>query len=574
MKQSILRGADVSDKALRRAAVLLIVVAIALVYQGTLGGPFIYDDNIWIPWNASIRHLWPPAGLFSAVPGSPVYGRPVLTLSLALNHAISGESPWSYHLANICIHTLAALTLFGIVRRTLAFMPGMFRSERERITPAFAIALLWAVHPLQTEAVTYVIQRAESLMGLFYLLALYSLIRGIQEQRPGPWHLLCVLACLLGMGVKQVMVTAPFVILAYDRTFAAGSFVGALRARWRLYLGLALTWLPLLGFGAGMRDPGVGFALGYTWWSYALTECWVVTHYIMLAVWPYPLVFDYGTDIVATVHDTLPWLCLLVMLLGVSLIAFMRRNALGFAAAWFFAILAPSSSIVPVAFAPMAESRMYLPLAAVIAVLVAGCFAWLGRWGLRLIVGAALVLGIVAALRNGDYRSEIGLWGDTVARRPSNPRARLALGGALALKGRYGEAAEQFRQTLRIDPGDFQARMNLGLALYHMGRADEALATYRGIATPTPDSAPLHYDIGLALDLSGRTGDAIEEYRKALRLDPDDGEAHNNLGFLLAKKGDVSGARAEYEEALRLRPGYAAARANLDRLSGPPAPPR
>ncbi len=549
-------------------AALLIVVAIGAVYLGTLGNPFVYDDHIWISWNPSIRHLWPIWSLFSPVPGSPVYGRPVLSLSLALNYALSGANPWSYHAANICIHTLAALTLFGIVSRTLAFLPERFPLERERTTLAFAAALIWAVHPLQTEAVTYVIQRAESLMGLFYLLALYSLARGVQGQHPRQWLLLCVLSCLLGMGVKQVMVTAPVVILAYDRTFAAGSFAGALRLRWRLYAALALTWLPLLGLGAGMRDPGVGFALGYTWWTYALTECWVVLHYILLALWPYPLVFDYGTDIVASVHATLPWLCILVMLVGASLVAFMRRNALGFAAVWFFAILAPSSSVVPVAFAPMAESRMYLPLAAVVTVLVVGAYWWLGRRSLRLVACAAVVLGIFANLRNRDYASEVSIWGDTVLRRPTNARARVALGSALALDGQDARAAEQFTEALRIDPGDFQARRNLGLALYHMGRLDEALACYRSIAPPIPDSAPLHYDIALALDGSGRTADAIAEYERAVSLDPGDGEARTNLGIALFRTGRVVEAVMQYGIALQALPGSARVHFNMGMALG------
>ena len=177
-------------------AALLLILAVAAVYQGTSSGPLIYDDDVWILWNPSIRHLWPPWGVLSPAPGSPVYGRPVLSLSFALNYAVGGAGPGSYHLANACIHAMAALALFGVVRRTLAFVPGTFRTERDRVAPAFAAALLWAVHPLQTEAVTYIAQRAESLMGLFYLLALYSLIRALQAGESRRWGLCaCSSAC-------------------------------------------------------------------------------------------------------------------------------------------------------------------------------------------------------------------------------------------------------------------------------------------------------------------------------------------------------------------------------------------
>lgn len=575
----------------------MIVLATVAVYRGTLSVPLIYDDHLWITWNPSIQHLRSLAAVLSPPAGSVVSGRPVLSLSLALNYAASGNSAWSYHLANLVVHILAALTLLGIVRRTLAFRPDLVPSSRDRVIPAFAVALLWAVHPLQTESVTYVVQRAESLMGLFYLLTLYCFIRGVQEQGSRTWRLLCVLCCLLGMGTKEVMVTAPLAVLAYDRTFVAESFRGALRLRWRLYAGLASTWVLLALLAADLRGRGVGFGLGYGWWSYGLTECWVIVHYVLLAVWPHPLVFDYGTDIVGTLRQALPWACVLAALVAGTLYAFARRSALGFAGVWFLLILAPASSIVPVAFQPMAEHRMYLSLAAVAAVVVAGFWAWLGRLCLPWVLVLASALGACAYERNLAYRNEISIWSDTVLRRPSNARAHIALGSALALEDRNAEAAEQFTEALRIDPGDFEARRNLGLALYHMGRSDEALAEYRRIAAPKPDSAPLHFDIALALDRAGRAGEAIGEYERALRLDPGDGEArtnlgialfqagrvaeavvqyglalrslpdsaqvHFNLGMALARLGGIERAIAQYQEAVRLQPGYAEARNNL-----------
>jgi tetratricopeptide (TPR) repeat protein len=589
-----------SAGALRWAAILAILLATAAAYHGSLGGPFIYDDLSWITWNPTIRHLWPVSGIFAPARGSAVFGRPVLSITFALNYALSGLDPWSYHAANIGIHMMAALALFGVARRTLALLPAAFPAERDRLIPAFGIALLWAVHPLQTEAVTYVAQRAESLMGLFYLLTLYCFIRSLHSPQARPWQLLALLCCLLGMGTKQVMVTAPFIVLVYDRTFAAGSFLDALRLRWGFYAGLACTWFPLLGLGAGMSDPGVGFSLGYTWWSYGLTECWVVSHYLLLALWPHPLVFEYGTDVVASIHDTLPWAILLLLLAGAGLIAFLRRTAVGFAAVWFFAILSPSSSIIPVGFQPMAESRMYLPLAAVAAVCVVWVFRRVGRAALVAFLAAALALGLATHERNRDYGSDVAIWTDTVHRRPSNTRAHLALGSALAMESRNEEAAAQFEEALKIDPGDFQARRNLGLAFYHMGRAEEALAQYRAIAPPTPDSAALHYDIGLALDLEGRPQEAIGEYTRALELNPGDAEAlnnlgsalfrtghveeaalqfgraaalipdsarvHFNLGMALAQMGGVEKAIGQYREAARLDPGYAAAHNNLGNL--------
>jgi tetratricopeptide (TPR) repeat protein len=594
------RDTDTSGVAWRWAAALALAVATAAAYHGSLAAPLIYDDRLWITWNPSIRHLRSIMDVVSPPPGSVVFGRPVLSLSLAVNYAVSGEHPWSYHLANLVIHVLAALALFGAVRRTLGLRPGVFASDGDRTLGAFAVAALWALHPLQTESVTYVIQRAESLMGLCYLLTLYCFVRAAQAPAPRPWLLLSVLFCLMGMATKEVMVTAPLAVLAYDRTFLSGGFRAALSRRLRFYAGLAATWLVPAFLAVGLHGRGVGYGLGYSWWAYGLAECWVVPHYLLLAFWPHPLVFDYGTDIVASLRDVLPWACLLAVLGGATIVAFARRSALGFAGMWFFGILAPSSSIVPVAFQPMAEHRMYLPLAAVSAVLVAAAWAALGRRSLWVLGAAAIALGAGTRLRNRDYLSETSIWSDTVLRRPSNPRARLALGSALAMEWRNEEAARQFEEAMRIDPGDFQARRNLGLALYHMGRAEDALAQYRAIAPPNPDSSALHYDIGLALDLEGRPAEAAGEYARAVQLDPGDAEALNNLGsalyrtgrlteavlaygralairpdsarihfnlaLALARMGGLERAKDQYREAIRLEPGYAEAHNNLGSL--------
>lgn len=563
MQPPLSRDREASTRGLRWAAAFAIALAVGLVYGGTLSAPLIYDDRLWITWNPSIQHLRSLFAILAPPSGSVVYGRPVLSLTLALNYAVSGENAWSYRVANLGIHILAALALFGVVSRTLALWPAAFSSGFDRILVAFAAALLWAVHPLQTESVTYVIQRAESLMGLFYLLTLYSFIRSIDSPQPRAWEMLSILFCLLGMGTKEVMVTAPIFVLCYDRTVVAGSFAAALRRRGRLYLGLALTWIVPAFLAVGLHGRGVGFGLGYSVWNYALTECWVVCHYILLAVWPHPLVFDYGIDIVGSAREAVPWACVLAALLAATFAAFARRSLVGLAGVWFFLILAPGSSFVPVAFQPMAEHRMYLSLAAITALFAAGAWAWLGRRSLYACLGAAGVLGAGSYMRNADYRSESSLWTSTVLNRPSNARAHLALGSALAMEWRNAEAAVQFKETLQIDPGDFQARRNLGLAYYHMGRAAEALAEYARIAPPTPDSSALHYDIGLALDLEGRPVDAISEYRRALQLDPTDAEARNNLASALFRTGHVDEAILQYGIALTIKPESAQIHFNL-----------
>jgi len=510
-------------------AALAVCVATLSAYAGSLSAPLIYDDSVWITGNPFIRDLGSLGRVLLPPAGSPVRGRPLLSLSFALNYAAGGENPFGYHLANLAIHVAAALALLGVVRRTLDRLPGAFPTAADRLFPALGAALLWAVHPLQTESVTYVSQRAESLMGLLYLLTLYAFIRSAEPGGGRRWAWLCVAACLLGMATKEVMATALLVVLAYDRTFVSGTIRAALRKRWVLYGALCLTWLLPAALAAGFRARGIGPGMGYSGWSYGLVESWVIGHYVVLSLWPFPLVLDYGTAPVEAARQAAPWALALLALLGASLVAFLRRSAAGFAAAWFFLILAPTSSVIPVAFQPMAEHRMYLPLAAVTSLAAAGAWALLGRRSLLVVAPAALALFTGTFLRNRDYRDEVTIWEDTVKRVPLNERAQLALGGALARAHRDADAAAAFAQALSLDPGDLEARMDLGCSLYRQGRPAEALAQYRAIAPPSPDSALLHLYQGMALEALGQREPAAREYAIAARIDPSDPRAPERL---------------------------------------------
>lgn len=373
------------------AAGLLAAAGLA-AYHNSFRGPFIYDDVPAILDNPSIRHLWPPwvALLPPQGAGMTAEGRPVLNFSFAINYAISGRATWSYHALNLAIHLLAGMALFGTVRRTLA----RTRPDLADFV-GFSAALLWLVHPLQTEAVTYVVQRAESLMGLFYLATIYCFIRGAdsegptgaRESRPCPspgaggtrelrWLFLSWLCCLAGMGTKEVMVTAPVMVLCFDRTFLSGGFIAAWRRRRGYYLALAATWIPLgllvAGTG-GNRSGSAGFGTGIPFSAYALTQAKAIATYLKLSVWPHPLVFEYGTFWTSPLQ-ALPCALVVLALGAATLWALVRKPSFGFLGFWFFGLLAPTS-LTPGTTQMIVEHRMYLPLAAVtvlFAVAVAG----------------------------------------------------------------------------------------------------------------------------------------------------------------------------------------------------------
>jgi tetratricopeptide (TPR) repeat protein len=548
---------------LRLVSGTILAAGAIAVYSRTFSVPLLFDDNSAIVGNSTIRHwstaFWPPSN-------STASGRPILNLSLAINYAISGTAVWSYHAANLAIHVLAGLTLFGIVRRTLAPRAGPAAS-----LIAFSAALLWTLHPLQAESVTYIVQRAESLMGLCYLLTVYGFIRGAEaDGRPRRrWFALSVAACLLGMATKEVMVSAPLIVLLYDRTFVGGSFREAWRRRWKLYVALAATWLPLAGLVASAgwdRNGTSGFGVGITPWAYWLTQFEAVTRYLWLSVWPHPLVFEYGTFRVNRLTEV-AWYALVIVMLAVAvLVALWRRPTMGFLGAWFFVILAPTS-VMPGRIQMIVEHRMYLPLAAVITLAAMGIHAAVRRHGWMVFAALALGLGMLTARRNEDYRSELTIWSDTVAKRPNNARAHNSLGVAWSkVPGRLQDAIAQYETALRLQPEDAEAHNNLGVAWSHLpGRRNDAAAQYEAALRLQPDYAEAHNNLGLAWSrMPGRLHDAIAQYEAALRLQPDYAVAHNNLGLAWSQiPGRLHDAAAQFEEAVRLQPDYAGAHNNL-----------
>ena len=565
------RGAGTAARARGTAASRIVMPAVVVLagvaaYIDSDHGSFLFDDVRSIVENPAIRSF---EAAFRGVAGAE---RPLVTLSLALNYSISGLGTPSYHIFNLAVHLLAALTLYALIGATLQTPRFRGTSWQRARWPAFVTSLLWTVHPLQTESVTYLIQRGESLMGLFYLLTLYATVRGARSRRPGLWYIGAVAACALGMASKAVMVTAPLVVLLYDRVFLSGSVAETWRRRWPLYLGLAATWLVLMtgGQAGALLDPsrrgGITVGLGYsgsTPLEYALTQPGVILHYLRLSLWPRPLCLDYWWPLAKTAGSIVPQLVTVTALLAATVAGFWRWPAVGFLGAWFFLVLAPTSSFVPVQ-DPAFEHRMYLPLVAVIMAIVVGV-----HWALERLVaspsvrravatvavaGAALIFVAATWRRNRDYESPFVMWADVVRTRPSNPRAHTDYGKALAERGRMDEAIEHFETAIRLMPGYFQAHNNLGNALAAKGRFADAIAHYREAIRLWDGYADAHNNLGAASLQSGKLEEAIVEFRRALELDPGNLIAARNLTLALRDQGRGDETIAQGMAWLRLQP--------------------
>jgi protein O-mannosyl-transferase len=536
------------------ACCVMIVAAILAAYSGSLGGTFLYDDIDSITGNASIRHF---STAFLPPDGATVSGRPFLNLTLALNYALSGTAVWSYHVLNLVIHAAAALALFGIARRAAGV---------GRLAVALGVALLWAVHPLQTESVAYVVQRGESLMGLLYLLTLYCFIRHAEGGgATTTWAFACVAACLLGMATKEVMVSAPVIVLLYDRTFLAGSFREAWRRRGRVYAALCACWVPLvlIAWRTGGRSGTAGFDSGVAWWAYLLSQLRAVGLYLRLSVWPHPLVGDYGRILGGSALEMGFGAVVVVSLLAGTVVLFRRNSPLGFLGAWFLIILSPSSSFVPVSTEIIAEHRMYLPLVAPVAVGVLALYKVLGgrRIFVTTIAVLAVVLGTLTFLRTRAYRSAEAFWSDVALKAPENPGPWNNLGIILAERGDQEGAIADYRHALRLAPSFAFAHSNLGNSLVATGHPADAAVEYEAALEFRPADPALHCSLGYALALGKRPLAAAAEFRTALKLDPARAEAWAGLGGAMVQAGNLGEAANAYSHAVTLRGDRAQTRA-------------
>ncbi len=567
-------------------APLLLVLAAAAVYANSLRIPFVLDDEISIEENESIRHLWPPWPVLHPQAGHTI-SRPFLSLTLALNYAFGGLDVRGYHLFNLAVHTLAALALFGAARRALLKIRGAPFSQRESSLLAFGIALIWVLHPLQVVSVSYIVQRAESMMGLFYLLILYCLLREAESPKQLRWRILAWTSMLLGAGSKEVIVTAPVVALLYDRIFLASSMAEILRKRKWFHAGLAAGWLPLvwLIWSGGGRGGAVGFGCGVEVSHYVLTQMKAVVMYLRLSFWPSPLVFDYGKALVEHPSEVRGEALILTLMAAGTLYALWRRPAAGFCAASFFIILSPSSSFVPLTTQTMGEHRMYLPLACLAALLAPGFYltwrhfvrplapdkTWVKLFPLAVLALSAALLGESTRRRNARYQTELAIWDDTAVKRPKNVRTFINRGRAHEEREEWEKALENYTRAAHLRPDYAKARYNRANALHRLGRFEEALREANRAIALRKDYAKALYLRGLLHSRRHAPHKALEDYTAAVAARPDYVKAWNNRGNILKQLDRPAEALDCYNKALALDPGYLRAlynRAALRRHSG------
>ncbi|MEW4526151.1 tetratricopeptide repeat protein [Maioricimonas sp. JC845] len=600
-----------------RHAGTLIALGLAGYLIG-LDAPFTYDDTHYINEMQLTRPL--------SQPTQP--NRPLIHYTLLANYWLDGLNPRGYRLANIIVHLLTALALYGLVFRTLTspalrdtFAP---RSAR---TYAWGSALLWVVHPLNTQSVTYVIQRCESLMGLFYVAGMYCFARGATADRRAlriAWFAAVWTCWVLSSACKEVAYLMPVVVVAFDWLFFSRSLQPLLKRHWGLYAAMAApAILALPRFAAKLTNPStMGFAVkGLTWWEYARTQPQILLHYLRLSVLPYGQCLDSMWPVEDSIAGILlPGLAIAVLVL-LTAWGFWKRSPWSFLGVWFFVVLAPSSGLVVIRDLAQ-EHRMYLPLAAVTTGLTLAVahvvHRWLGRPPNRpllapavsglLLATAVLTLLTLTVHRNDLYNSELTLWADTARQAPHNYRAWTNVGLAAASRGDHEAAVRFYNRALKLDEysvalanraaalnrlgrhteaiasatraiarteeGRAQsvrriealARRERGLSEFQLGHHAAAIADFEQVTVLQPRDAGAWYNLGLCWFAAGRFSAAIDAFSSALEVAPDDADSLYGRGLAYRQAGDLAAARRDLAASARL--GKLVPQTVLNQLSG------
>jgi tetratricopeptide (TPR) repeat protein len=592
-------------------AAIVLALAIALVYGRALDVPFVFDDDITITKNDSIKSLWPLIGTgehhgpLNPPRPLPTTGRPLVNLTFAINYYFGKLNPSGYHAFNVVLHFLSTMLLWAIVRRTLRlpYFAGRFNASASWL--ALAVSLIWALHPLQTESVIYATQRTELMVGFFYLATMYCSLRywdsldalpssGRKKLGRVGWLSLAVLACLCGMASKQVMASAPLMVLLFDRTFISGSLANALRRSYPLYAGLASTWLLL--FVLNRTNPytgSAGFDLGvpnYIWW---LTQTKVVLMYLKLAVWPWPLLLHYQLEFLTSLANSWTYVVLLAFI-GIGTVWLLwRNNPIGYLGTFVFAILAPTS-VVPIVTEMAAERRMYLPLAALSAIFIVGGY-WLAqrvrikpRSRIRensqesetlqtrlrlsatlklLLVGLPVVLlavlfGLISATRLSAYRDEVSMWRDVVRDQPKNWMAHNSLGALLTRVGGRASSDQSRQVAIGAMPVQPSGQADRSSTVTDP-RLEEGISELRTAVQLNPGDVDALSNLAAALAHAGQYKESIDSYHRALQMEPTRSQLHADLGIALLNAGQLPQAIEELQLAVTQKPDDAVSLENL-----------
>ncbi len=584
-------------------AIPLFLIAIVgfIVYSNSLHVPFVFDDERAIQENPIIKNI---GNFFSNATGYAYNPRRFIGyLTIAANYALGGLNVTGYHIFNLAVHVANALSVYALV--VLTFRTPYMRNSSISTSCrpiAFFTAALFVVHPIQTQAVTYIIQRLTSLATLLYLLSLVAYIKwrlmkeqtkakAREEASTSAWYFLSIILAVLAMKTKENAFTLPIVVVLYEFFF----FRLPIRKR-LLFLVPILVTLVIIPLSLVNVDKPLGETLSdvseitkiqtdISRWDYLMTEFRVIVTYVRLLVFPINQNLDYNYPIYRSLFapSVLFSFLFLLSLFVLGLYLFRRsarddsENGLGlrlvsFGIIWFFITLSVESSIIPIVDV-IFEHRAYLPSVGLINAFVTAVVVFRDKLGLRkisvmktvtpLLAVIVLLFGLATFSRNMVWNDAGTLWMDVAEKSPAKARAIYNLGQVYDVRGAVEEAARLYRTAIRLDPYLVHPYNNLGNIYEKQGRIQEAIRLYKQAILLYPEDAIARANLGAVYAKQGRFAEAITELTLAIKIKPDYAIAHNNLGNVYSERGYLDDAVREYRKAIETKGDFAGAHNNL-----------
>lgn len=552
-----------------------------ILYSNTLNYPFHFDDEVTIVENINLRMTEISWQQIKNIYKDFLGLRPIPLATFAVNYYFGQYNTFGYHLFNIIIHIINGILIFFFVKKTIMMacdngLTQFHDQEKQNIDiliPFFS-SLIWMVHPLQTNSVTYIVQRMNSMATLFFLLTLLLYIQGriiqiknqVATMKTGGKkmtgsknHYIFFLACLFTLlpafGCKETSVTLPFFILLYEFYFFQDLNSSALKKSLIIFVILFFLMIIVIQVFISFQLIIGYFYMYYEGYSFTmsqrvLTELRVVIFYLSLLFFPHPnrLNFDHDfplSDSLLNPYTTILSLFAIIGLISIALLKAKKEKFLSFGILWFFGNLVIESSIIPLDI--IFEHRIYLPSIMVTTVFTVAAWRWLksNRFRIGFLSALVILLSLWTFQRNSIWQDPITLWQDCVKKSPNKDRPHADLGRSYELAGRLDEAIEEYKKTLKINPLHQFTLRNLGLAMYKKGNLDESISFYRKALQSDPYLAEAHNDLGVALIDKKMLEEGIYHYQQAIKLKPTHPEAHANLEKAIQGLSQINNRIAE-----------------------------
>lgn len=567
-----------ATRALTKSWVALLIIAAiaAIIYSNIYENTFIYDDMQSIPDNAKIRDTTYLSSLKKLL--SP---RAIVMLTFVLNYKFGELNVLGYHLVNVIIHILGAFAVY-FLSRILAMRLTGFSSHRIKLF-ALLSALVFTVHPLQTQAVTYTIQRFASMAALFFIVSVLFYLKGrLSSHTQALWYILSIISGMLAFLCKPNAASLPGVVilvefLCFDRTWNSWKkklpVFAALGILWVLFVMFSMGLLSgtsgdldfLEDVSASMRD-----AKHISRWQYLCTQFTVIIIYLRLLVLPVHQNADYLYRFKEGFFDGgTPLAFLFLAGLAVTGIVYAKKHpVVSLAIGWFFMTLSVESSIIPISDA-MFEHRLYLPMVGFSLFLPWAVMKIPAKKKLVPVLLAVLIimlLGTATYLRNKVWKDSVTFWTDVVAKSPHNFRGHYNLGLYLASREKQEEAIASYRKAVAIRLDFSDAWNNLGIILFEMNLYNEAITALNQAIRVEPETANAHYNLGRAYLNLGKYIEATSALEQAVELYPRHTDAFISLGSALSSTGNLDKAEDVLRKAIEINPEAAKAHYNLARL--------